>query len=207
MGRYDFLVETYATERIKTLSVWSQFADGELAFRPEPRARTPREHMVHQCVGEDLWMRGMLGIDLGEPPLPAEETRLAFLRRYASASESRLQHLAAKPDPWFEESTRFFDVDRSRAWVLVRRIAHTAHHRGQLTAYLRLLGHDLFSTYGPTADTGGLFQNQAEVIYRYESVDQLLEAEAEAAGAGGLGRGEARSRPGPGAKSPTERPG
>lgn len=200
MGRYDFLVETYATERIKTLSVWSHFADDQLGFRPEPRARTPREHMVHQCAGEDLWMRAMLGIDLGEPPLPPEETRLAFLRRYASASESRLQHLAAKPDAWFEESTRFFDVDRSRAWVLVRRIAHTAHHRGQLTAYLRLLGHDLFSTYGPTADTGGLFQNQAEVIYRYETIDQLLEAEA----AGGQAQ---RPLPGPGAKSPTERPG
>ena len=65
---------------------------------------------------------------------------------------------------------------------------------------LRLLGHDLFSTYGPTADTGGLFQNQAEVIYRYESIDQLLEAEA----AGGQAQ---RHLPGSGAKSPTERPG
>jgi len=199
MGRYDFLIETYGTERIKTLSVWSHFADHELAFRPEPRSRTPREHMVHQCAGEDLWMRTMLGIDLGEAPLPPEETRLAFLRQYAGASERRLRELAAKPDAWFEESTRFFDVERSRAWVLVRRIAHTAHHRGQLTTCLRLLGHDLFSTYGPTADTGGLFQNQAQVIYRYDSVDRLLEAEA----AGG----QSPPLPGPGAKSPTERPG
>jgi uncharacterized damage-inducible protein DinB len=202
-GRYDFLVETYGTERIKTLSIWSQFADGELGFRPEPRARTPHEHMVHQCVGEDLWMRNMLGIDLGEPPLPPEETRLGFLRRYASASERRLEQLAGKPDAWFEEPTRFFDVERSRAWVLVRRVAHTAHHRGQLTVYLRLLGHDLYSTYGPTADTGGLFQNQAQVIYRYPTVDRLLDGEA-----GGGGEGAAPPPlPGPGAKSPTERPG
>jgi uncharacterized damage-inducible protein DinB len=197
-GRYDFLVETYGTERIKTLSVWSQFADPELSFRPEPRARTPHEHMVHQCAGEDLWMRTMLGIDLGEPPLPPPdgETRLAFLRRYAGASEQRLRLLAAKPDAWFEETTRFFDVERSRAWVLVRRIAHTAHHRGQLTAYLRLLGHDLYSTYGPTADTGGLLQNQAQVIYRYPTVEQLLAAES-----------APPPLPGPGPKSPTERPG
>lgn len=198
MGRYDFLVETYGTERIKTLSVWSQFADHEMSYRPEPRARTPHEHMVHQCAGEDAWMRGMLGIDLGEPPLPPEETRLAFLRRYAAASGRRLDQLAARPDAWFEEPTRFFDVERSRAWVLVRRIAHTAHHRGQLTAYLRLLGRGLFSTYGPTADTGGLFQSQAEIIYRYASVEQLLDAEA--AGS------RPRALPGPGANSPTERP-
>jgi uncharacterized damage-inducible protein DinB len=198
MSRYDFLVETYDTERIKTLGVWCHFADHEMDFRPEPRARTPREHMVHQCAGEDLWMRTMLGIDLGEPPLPAEETRLAFLRRYAAASEARLHLLAARPEAWFEESTRFFDVDRSRAWVLLRRIAHTAHHRGQLTAYLRLLGHDLFSTYGPTADTGGLFQNDAQVLYRYPTVEQLLAGEA--AGS------PVQPLPGTGPKSPTERP-
>jgi uncharacterized damage-inducible protein DinB len=198
MGRYDFLVETYATERIKTLSVWSHFHDHQLAFRPEPRARTPREHMVHQCAGEDHWMRTMLGIDLGEPPLPPEETRLAFLHRYAAASAERLRRLAALPDDWFEQPTRFFDVDRPRSWVLLRRIAHTAHHRGQLTVYLRLLGHDLYSTYGPTADTGGLFQNQAPVIYRYPTVEHLLDGETNGEPPPPL--------PGPGPKPPTERP-
>lgn len=32
--RYDFLVETYETERIKVLSVWSEFRDGDLLVRP-----------------------------------------------------------------------------------------------------------------------------------------------------------------------------
>ncbi|HET9984550.1 MAG TPA: DinB family protein [Longimicrobiales bacterium] len=199
MHRYDFLLETYDTERLKTLSVWSQFADGELEFRPEARARTPHEHMVHQCVSEDTWMRTMLGIELDEPALPEEETRLAFLRHYATVSTRRLEHFGGKPEAWFEEETRFFDVMRPRAWVLTRRIAHSAHHRGQLTAYLRVLGRELYSTYGPTADTGGLFQNRAPTIYRYGSMAALLEAEARG--------GERPPLPGPGARSPTERPG
>jgi uncharacterized damage-inducible protein DinB len=198
LGPYDFLVETYGTERIKTLSVWSHFRDQDLAFRPEPRARTPREHMVHQCAGEDFWMRTMLGIDLLEPPLPLEETRLAFLAHYATASGRRHQRLAAMPDDWFTQPTRFFDVDRTRAWVLLRRIAHTAHHRGQLTVYLRLLGHDLYSTYGPTADTGCLFQNQAPVIYRHPTIDRLLASE--------LAHEPPPPLPGPSPHSPTERP-
>jgi len=37
--------------------------------------------------------------------------------------------------------------------------------------YLRLWGQPLYSTYGPTADTGGLFQNGARVIYRYGSAN------------------------------------
>ena len=48
MNPYSFLVDTYSTERFKTLSVWSQLSDADLRFRPEPRARTPQEHMVHQ---------------------------------------------------------------------------------------------------------------------------------------------------------------
>jgi uncharacterized damage-inducible protein DinB len=197
--RYDFLLETYDTERLKTLSVWSQFRDEDLSFRPEPRARTPREHMVHQCVSEDLWLRTMLGIDLGAPPLPAEETRLAFLHEYAEASAKRLEALRGMGNDWFEDATRFFDVERSRAWVLTRRIAHSAHHRGQLTAYLRLLGRSLYSTYGPTADTGGLAVNGAPTIYRYPDLETLLEAEAHG--------GESPDLPGPGEKSPTERRG
>ena len=59
---YDFLVETYRTERLKTLGVWSQIPDARLEWRPEPRARSPLEHMVHQCISEDTWMRTMLGI-------------------------------------------------------------------------------------------------------------------------------------------------
>jgi uncharacterized damage-inducible protein DinB len=196
--RYAFLLDTYDTERLKTLSVWSQFADAELEQRPEPRARTPHEQMVHQCVSEESWMRSMLDIDAGEPALPAEETRLHFLRHYARLSERRLGLLRERPEAWFEESARFFDVERSRSWILTRRLTHSAHHRGQLTQHLRALGRELYSTYGPTADTGGLFHNHAPVIYRYGSVAELLEAEA--------GGGRRPSLPGPGSTSPTERP-
>jgi uncharacterized damage-inducible protein DinB len=199
MTPYDFLLDTYETERLKTLTVWSMFADAELSFRPAPLARTPHEHMVHQCVSENAWMSDMLGIDTGLPALPASETRLDFLRHYATASERRLALLRQQREEWFGGLTTFFDVTRSRSWVLLRRLTHSAHHRAQLTVYLRLLGHSLYSTYGPTADTGGLFQNHAPVIYRYSTVDELLAAEAEG--------GRFPSLPGPGAASPTERPG
>lgn len=198
MHAFHFLVDTYATERLKTLSVWATFRDEDLAFRPDPRARSPREHMVHQCASEDRWMREMLALDAELPALPSVETRFEFLRHYARASERRLALLAAQPPAWFEVTVRFFDVERSRAWVLVRRLTHTSHHRGQLTAYLRMLHRELWSTYGPTADTGGLPANRAAVIYRSATAAELLEAEARGASAPAL--------PGPGAASPTERP-
>lgn len=195
---FRFLADTYETERLKTLGVWSQFLDCDLEFRPEARARSVREQMVHQCLSEDGWFTKMLGLSVTVPALPSEETRLAFLERYAETSGQRLRMLRAQPDVWFGEATMFFDVERTRAWVLVRRIAHSAHHRGQLTTYHRLLHHDLYSTYGPTADTGGLPANGAGVIYRYESVEDLLDRER----AGGNNP----PLPGAGAQPPTERP-
>jgi uncharacterized damage-inducible protein DinB len=199
--RYAFLVESYATERIKVASVWSEFQDEDLLFRPregDPRGRSVHEQMVHQCVSEDLWFRNMLGIDVGAPPLPARETRMEFIRQYAENSGKRLVILRAKDETWWESDTKFFEVERSRAWVMVRRMTHTSHHRGQLMAMLRMLGRDVHSNYGPTADTGGLMANHAPTIYAYGSLEELFSGES---------RGGMKAKlPGTGGKAVTERP-
>ena len=199
--RYDFLIDTYETERIKVISAWSMFTDDDLAVRPnriDPRGRSLLEHMVHQCVSEDIWFRTMLDIDVGAPPLPKEEVRLQFIRRYEEDSGKRLAALRDKDEAWWEGETAFFDVRRSRAWVMTRRMTHTAHHRGQQLALLRMLGREAYSNYGPTADTGGLMQNHAPTIYAYPNLQALLEGEA----AGG----RKTKLPGPGGKPVTERP-
>ena len=199
--RYQFLIDSYETERLKVASVWSMFRDDDLPARPHAsggRGRSVREQMVHQCVSENNWFRSMLGIDVGAPPLPLEESRLGFIQRYAEDSLRRLEALRRQREEWWEQEVAFFDVPRSRAWVMVRRIAHTAHHRGQQMAMLRMWNRDLHSNYGPTADTGGLAQNGARVIYAYESMDALLHGET----AGG----RKSALPGPGQKPVTERP-
>lgn len=200
--RYAFLVETYATERLKVLSVWSEFRDEDLPVRPhatDRRGRSVHEQMVHQCVSEDLWFRNMLGIDVAAPPLPKQELRLEFIKRYAEDSGKRLAALQRKDENWWEEGVTFFDVQRSRAWVMVRRIAHTSHHRGQLMAMLRMLGQEIHSNYGPTADTGGLMANHAPTIYAYSDIEALLRGEQ-------VG-GKKAKLPGSGGRAVTERPG
>lgn len=200
--RYEFLIDTYRTEIEKVLGVWAMFEDSDLRVRPHPtdrRGRNPLEHMVHQCVSEHLWFSRMLGISVTDQPLPAEETRLAFMKAYAANAGKRLAALAEKDEGWWEEVVDFFEARRSRAWIMTRRIAHTSHHRGQQMALLRMFNRDLHSNYGPTADTGGLMANEAPVIYAYKDVDSALEEEA--------GARRKAALPGPGDKPPTERPG
>jgi hypothetical protein len=122
--RYAFLVETYATERVKVVSVWSEFRDEDMLVRPrygDARGRGV-EQMIHPCVSEDLWFRNMLASDAGAPPLPRRETRLEFIRQCAEDSGSRLTALQAKSDEWWERSAQFFDVQRPRTWVMTRRM-------------------------------------------------------------------------------------
>jgi hypothetical protein len=62
-----------------------------------------------------------------------------------------------------------------------------------------MLGSNMHSTYGPTADTGGLMQNHAPTIYAYSSLQALLEGEAKG--------GAKKQLPPRGEKPVTERPG
>jgi uncharacterized damage-inducible protein DinB len=169
--RYQFLLETYETERLKVVSAWSFFRDAELAVRPhpsDPRGRSVLEQMVHQCVSEDNWFKTFFAIDVTASPLPGTQDRRGFIMRYWEDSGRRLAALRATGDTFWENEVLFFDVPRSRAWIMVRRIAHTAHHRGQQMAMLRTLNHDIYSNYGPTADTGG------KVVYAYSDIETLL---------------------------------
>ena len=198
---YQFLVDTFMTERLKVLSVWSMFRDDDMPFRPhsqDQRGRSVREHMVHQCVSENLWFCNMLGIDVGAPPLPGDETRLEFIHRYSTDSGRRVEAILKVDTDWWEEMVSFFEVPRSRAWIMVRRIAHTAHHRGQQAAMLRMLNRDLHSTYGPSADTGGLMADKAPTLYAYPDEQSLLDGEQQ---------GGRKSRlPNPPDRPVTERP-
>ena len=131
--RYDFLIETYETERLKVISAWSMFKDQDLPVRPhptDPRGRSVHEHMVHQCVSEDTWFRKMLGIDVGAPPLPQQEVRLEFMRRYEEDSRKRITALREREETWWDEESACFDARRTRAWVMTRRMTHTSRHRG-----------------------------------------------------------------------------
>ena len=198
---YAHLVDTYETERIKTLSVWSMFTEDDLPIRPKPldgKDRNPLEHMIHQCMGENKWFIEMLGIDVGAPPLPEEETRMEFIKQYAYDSESRLKILREKDSVWWEQEVAFFDTTRTRAWVMLRRIAHTAHHRGEQSVLLRLLGREVHSIYGPSAFSGGLPINNATTIYAYPDIKSLIDSEMK----GGL----KADLPGSGNKPCTERP-
>jgi uncharacterized damage-inducible protein DinB len=152
--QFQHLLDTYVSETNKVASVWREFTLGDLSFKPHPRSSSVHEIMKHQLLSERRFFGEFLGSPEPAPAqvLPPQETPGDFASRLVELAVPRLHFFAVQTEPWWFEKVRFFDVERERIWVFWRRILHTAHHRTQLTVYLRLLGKDVPSTYGPTAD-------------------------------------------------------
>lgn len=148
------VLDTYASETNKTVSTWLEFDTADLTFAPHPRSSTVLAIFKHQILSERRFFAEFLG--LPEPAaaelLPAEETSAAYAARLEELARPRLGYLATYDDAWWAERVPFFDVERERIWIFWRRVLHSAHHRTQLTTYLRLLNKSVPSTYGPTAD-------------------------------------------------------
>jgi len=152
---FQHLLDTYASETSKVVSLWRQFAPEDMAFKPAERSATVLEIMKHQLLSERRFFAEFIGLG-GEQEaaalLPPELTPSAFCRRHEELCRPRLERMAGRDQEWWLEVVPFFDVHRQRIWVFWRRVLHTTHHRTQLSVFLRLLGKPVPSSYGPTAD-------------------------------------------------------
>jgi uncharacterized damage-inducible protein DinB len=147
-------LDTYASETNKVVSVWREFTDADLEYRPEARASSVGDIIKHQLLSERRFFGEFLGLREPAPAdvVPNPLTVNAAAHRIAELARPRLTSLATQSTEWWTGRVAFFEVERERIWIFWRRVLHTAHHRTQLTVYLRAMGRSVPSTYGPTAD-------------------------------------------------------
>jgi uncharacterized damage-inducible protein DinB len=154
LPEFAHCVQTYESETQKIASVWSRFTAADLHWAPDSRSAKVGKIFEHELLSQRRFFGEFLG--LAEPAatsvLPAERTPEAFRARLLELAVARHAPLEAwTREHWLEE-VDFFGVRRSRVWIFWRRILHSAHHRTQLTVYLRLLGRKVPAVYGPSAD-------------------------------------------------------
>jgi uncharacterized damage-inducible protein DinB len=151
---YQHVIDTYRSETAKTASVWRAFAAVDLEYKPHPKSSSVRDILRHQLLSERRFFAEFLGLSEPAPTdvLPRENSVPAYAARLEELAAPRSGFLAAQTPSWWLEEVPFFEVRRQRIWIFWRRVLHTAHHRTQLTVYLRLLDLPVPSTYGPTAD-------------------------------------------------------
>ena len=112
--KYVFLVDTYASECLKVVSVLSSFKDVELPVRPRPGR--PSRAQRARADGPPVRERGSVvsqhaGHRRRRPTL-ATGRRLDWSssKRYAEDSGKRLRSCVRQREPWWEEDDPFFDV-------------------------------------------------------------------------------------------------
>lgn len=152
---FQHMLDTYASETSKVVTVWRQFSLADMTFKAAERSSSVADIMKHQLLSERRFFAEFIGLP-GEPEpavlLPKETTPAAFCQRNEELCRPRLERMAGRDEAWWLEVVPFFDVRRQRIWVFWRRVLHTAHHRTQLSVCLRLLGKPVPPSYGPTAD-------------------------------------------------------
>jgi len=155
---HQHLLDVYASEINKTASVWRVFDDNVLDYKPHPKSTAVGDVFKHELLSGRRFFGEFLG--LPEPDaasvVPAPIAVDSCVARLGELARGRLTRLALAPETWWREDVTFFDVERPRVWVFWRRVLHSAHHRTQLTVYLRLLDRPVPPIYGPTADVSWL---------------------------------------------------
>jgi uncharacterized damage-inducible protein DinB len=151
---YQHLLDVYASEINKTASVWRALDDGVLDYRPHPKSTSVSDVFKHELLSGRRFFGEFLGLPepVATAVMPSPITVDACVTRLADLARARLPHLALATRAWWDAPVPFFDVERTRLWIFWRRVLHSAHHRTQLTVYLRLLDRPVPPIYGPTAD-------------------------------------------------------
>ncbi len=101
-------------------------------------------------------------LDIGPPggpafSAPAADTTSQLLAVHDDAVAKALRALRGTTDqhlatPWRLLAVGRVVIEQPRHAVIADTLTHLAHHRGQLTVYLRLNGLAVPSVYGPSAD-------------------------------------------------------
>ncbi len=110
------------------------------------------------------WMPGWITLTLRQPDLdlaggagysfePTEKLLEGFDRSVREARAALAEVTgAALDEPWSLRVGPQVLMTQPRGEVVRQHMSHLAHHRGQLTVYLRLLDVPIPQIYGPTAD-------------------------------------------------------
>lgn len=168
---FQHVVQTYASEANKTVSMWRAVPDELLDFKPHEKTNSIRTILVHQLLSERRFFAQFVGTE--EPAvdelLPSGDKPVvqAYIDKYAGLVKRRLPQLAQGRAEWWLENRPFFGgLQRERIWVFWRRVLHTCHHRTQVQTWLRLAGQHVPTIYGPSGD---VTWSEADPTYSLEA--------------------------------------
>jgi uncharacterized damage-inducible protein DinB len=161
----DTLLPEFDHEMTLTRKVLERVPDDRLDWKPHAKSYAAGQLAQHLAT-IPLWGTLTLsqsGVDLAVmPPLEPLTTRKEILALFDGHAASARAALVGKSDAELKvqwalkrDGHVVFSMPKHAVWRSFV-ISHLIHHRAQLGLYLRLLDVPVPSTYGPSADEGGL---------------------------------------------------
>jgi uncharacterized damage-inducible protein DinB len=150
----NVFADTMKFENETTKKVIRAIPEDKKSYKPEPKAKSADELAWHIATSEvwflDLILKGKAEMG-AETPVPP--TIDAILDWYQTNYRDRVSKLESLSGDRLVTSVSLFGVMELPAVSYLNMMnLHTAHHRGQLSAYLRPMGSKVPSIYGGSAD-------------------------------------------------------
>jgi uncharacterized damage-inducible protein DinB len=164
MTMTEWFLAELESEAAKSRRVLEQAPSGKREFKPHERSMefgylAELVANIHSWIGfaitlDELDIAPKDGPKYKPESLNTSEELVAALDKAVAKAREALRnttdaHLATK---WRLLAGGQVAMEQPRHDVIRDTFLHSAHHRGQMTVYLRLLGSKVPSVYGPTAD-------------------------------------------------------
>ena len=161
MTNREFFLQCRSTDVPLFVGVFNAVPEGQLDWRPEPKARTARELLGH-LIGHEQDIVELLGTgEIHHHMHVAFDGVKQAVELYEQACREVETALTAMTDAaWDDVPAKFLYEDavimemprRDMGWLMW---FDCIHHRGQLSTYLRPMGSRVPGIYGPSADDKG----------------------------------------------------
>jgi uncharacterized damage-inducible protein DinB len=152
----QFTLPFLQREHETTKKIMAAIPEGKATYRPDPIAKTAFDLAAHIAGAEHMFLSavGSSGFDYSVSKRPESVETIADIRRWCSETFEKNFERLSKADG--ESLARVIDfrgrMQMPSVFFVQLAIAHTSHHRGQLTVYLRPMGAKVPSIYGESYD-------------------------------------------------------
>lgn len=140
-------------EWMVTVKVIEAIPEDKKNYKPDPKGRSAWELAVHMCIADVWFLNGVIKKDFAphseEPPAP---TVKGLAEWYKHELPKALEGVLALDGAALASTVELFGFKVPNAQCLLWQAVHNAHHRGQLSTYLRPMGSKVPSIYGGSAD-------------------------------------------------------
>jgi len=149
----EVLGQQIQQEWMTTVKILEAIPEDRKDYKPAPDSRSAWDLAVHLCLSDIWFMNGVATRNFAPGPQEAPAPTVTGLVSWYKGEMPRLLEQVLAMDPSKLASVvDFFGMKMPNAHFLVWQVAHNAHHRGQLSTYLRPMGAKVPSIYGGSFD-------------------------------------------------------